>query len=173
MTLMSGWTVYQSLSYINSTLQIVGQKTVDFRDKSLEATTVTGDINLFITDMDNAYGYMNNVKNLESLTSLNDHLQMFREDIDTLTATLDEFTTGGEPYLSAGNMTALGNQTGVVIRSASDTEGVLQGELMGKGNLSDDIKSLNGTSQALQLIISSMNDVVYMVDPACPKFGHP
>ena len=67
-------------------------------------------------------------------------------------------------------MTTLGNQTGVVLRSASDTEAQLLAELKGKDGLSSVVNSLNESSQALQLIISSMNDVVYMVEPPLMSF---
>ena len=102
LTLMSGWTVYQSLSYINGTLQIVGQKTMDFWDKSLDAQTVIMDINLFLTDMDGTYDFMDSVVHEEELTSVDRQLQIFKKDIDTLKGTVGELISEGEPFLSGG-----------------------------------------------------------------------
>lgn len=164
LTLMSGLTIHQSMGFINGTLQTIGQKTTDFRMMALDANTVSDDMDMFLQDMDMTYTFlMESVQgaNGSDLTPVNDLLAEFSTYIVDLRAVVDDLPSTGE--LDEMYMTHLGNMTGVVLWAAGETETELLSSL--KTLDAVDVPTLNATSQALHLIIYSMNDVVYMVEP--------
>ncbi|XP_072172686.1 excitatory amino acid transporter 4-like [Diadema setosum] len=154
LTMMTGLTVGQSLGFVNTSLLAIGQKTSEFRTMSLAADTVVQDMDFFIGDMRMSYDYMLEASPSLDLNGFNDALLSLSDFVDTLPQT---------GQLSKMNMEQLGNMTGMVLDSASEAQGALLQEIPSQQNVGTD--TLNATSLALSLIISSMNDVVYMVEP--------
>ncbi|XP_041475127.1 excitatory amino acid transporter 3-like [Lytechinus variegatus] len=164
LTLMSGLTIHQSMGFINGTLQTIGQKTMDFRSMALDAKTVTDDMDMFLQDMDSTYTFLMEAKGNNSAwntSRVNDLLEDFSNHIEDLRAAVDGLPSTGQ--LDEMDMTQLGNMTGMVLWAAGETVTDLLSSLKTLDNV--DIPTLNATSHALHLIISSMNDVVYMVEP--------
>eukprot|EP00057_Strongylocentrotus_purpuratus_P030491 XP_781833.3 PREDICTED: excitatory amino acid transporter 3 [Strongylocentrotus purpuratus] len=168
LTLMSGLTIHQSMGFINGTLQTIGQKTMDFRMMALDAKTVSDDMDMFLQDMDMTYTYlMESVQGAggsnpgSNLIPVSNLLGEFSTYIDDLRAVVDDLPSTGE--LDEMYMTHLGNMTGMVLWAAGETETELLSSL--KSLDAVNVSTLNATSQALHLIIYSMNDVVYMVEP--------